>query len=81
MSVRVWALLNSKSRRCVERRYKRRRKPGKSQYYVYRPRGDLLVRLSQELGMSQTEVLGEIRALRVRVLRSLGHVVRDNERV
>jgi len=77
----VWSRLNSKSRRCMERRFRRRRRPGVREFYVYRPRGDLLRRLAIELGMTQSQVRREIRKERIQVLRSLGHVVGDGERV
>lgn len=65
----------------MERRYRRRRKPGQQEFYVYRPRGDLLQRLSDELKMSYPDVMKQVRRERVLILRSLGYEVGDNEMV
>lgn len=39
------------------------------QFYKYKPRGDLIRRLSNELGLSPAETLAEIQRERVELLR------------
>ncbi|WP_373534661.1 hypothetical protein [Microcoleus sp.] len=55
MNIIVYPLLGTTSRRAMVREKSKFGRP-----YVYRPRGDLLARLSVETGMSKDAVLRQI---------------------
>lgn len=60
----LYPRLSTRSRRALGKSRRRNGKP-----YVYRPRGNLLRRLSQETGMSLEEVFSQLLTERARLLR------------
>ncbi|NJL21646.1 MAG: hypothetical protein HC895_13815 [Leptolyngbyaceae cyanobacterium SM1_3_5] len=60
----LWPLLATCSRRAIRRKTKRFGHP-----YTYKPRGDLLVRLSRQTGLTHEEVFFQLLREREELLR------------
>lgn len=73
--MKIYPLLCTRSRRAISRRYWR------GKIYFYRPRGDLVKRLQEELGLSINEVREEIARERRILLRRRGYTVAADEMV
>ena len=59
MNLKLYNMLGTKSRRAI-----RRTKKAFGHPYVYRPRSHLITRLSQQTGMTRTEVYNQLMAER-----------------
>lgn len=62
---KLWTQLGTNSRRALSRRNKRFGHP-----YVYRPRGNLLLRLARENGTTVEAIYQQLMQLRAELLRS-----------
>lgn len=62
--LRLWPLLQTKSRQALLRKKKKFGHP-----YTYNPRGDLIVRLARETGMTYAEVFNQLQKEREELLR------------
>ncbi|MBD2090376.1 hypothetical protein H6F67_10970 [Microcoleus sp. FACHB-1515] len=62
--LRLWPLLGTCSRRAILRRTKKFGHP-----YTYKPRGDLIIRLSRQTGLTYAEVFSQLLREREELLR------------
>jgi hypothetical protein len=63
----------------MSRYYKKSVPPGTSKFYIYRPRGNLLKRIAQTIGISEAEAYAEIKNERYELLKELGYDVTPNQ--
>ncbi|OKH47295.1 hypothetical protein NIES2101_23950 [Calothrix sp. HK-06] len=70
MELMCFPLLHSRSKRLIQKRIKTKR-AGTTIYYKYRPKQELIERLSEELRMSQKQIRKQIKSERLFLLQEI----------